>query len=148
MKYYLVKCKFGHVGRNKYLPISIPIIASSLKEASKRANAVGGVKKDHKDWCIEGPIEVSEDVFIRAIFDFKGDIYFEKKSRQRLELFEGRLVDEPNYYRLNGIKTNKKNYHKARNKDIVKFKINRNNAIIKAINEEINYHLNSFGGLA
>ena len=147
MKHYLVKCKFGHVGRHQYLPIAIPIVASSVKEASKRAKRVGGVKKDHKDWCIEGPTEVTVDVFIRAMVDFENDIYFESKSRSRLELFEDRLIAEPNYFRLNGIKTNKKNYHKPRNKDVVKFKINKTKTIIKSLDEEINYHLNFYGGL-
>lgn len=44
MKYYLVKCKFVHVGRNKYLPLSIPIAAISVKEASKKAKYFKGVK--------------------------------------------------------------------------------------------------------
>ncbi len=138
MKYYLVKCKFGHVGRNKYLPIVIPVIANSVKEASKYARHTGGVKKDHKDWCLEEPKEVDIIEYRQAKVTFDSDIYFEKHSRSRLYLFKNRLVKEKNYHRLNGIKTNKKTYVKKRNKSIIEYKCKRQEEIVKSkVNEQI-----------
>lgn len=43
-KYYVVTCKFGHGGRDKYLPLDLPIRATSKKEASAKAKKTGGGK--------------------------------------------------------------------------------------------------------
>lgn len=122
MSYYLVNCKFGHVGRNKYLPLEIPIIASSVKEASVIAKKCRGVKKNHKDWCLEVPKEVSYDTYKIAFEVYHNDVYFEKHSRSRLELFEERLVDEPNYTIYRDRKTNRIIHIKKRNLETIKYK--------------------------
>jgi hypothetical protein len=49
MKFYLIECKHGHVGRDKYLPLVIPIYAQNIDEAISIARIKPGVKKDHKD---------------------------------------------------------------------------------------------------
>lgn len=120
MKYYLVKCKFGHVGRDKYLPLNIPVIANSLKEASRKAKTFRGVKKDHKDWCLEGPIEISYEEFIYENMIFYNDNYFENKIRSR----------------VNDLKTNTKKYRKARDIETIKFKLKKRNIITKSFKEE------------
>jgi len=122
MKNFLVKCKFGHVGRNKYLPLIVPVKAETAKEASEFAKRVHGVKKDHKDWCLEEPVDVNCEVYEEAKRVFLNDIYFEKKSRSRIFLFENRLIDETNYSRINGVKRNKKIYTKKRTKSVVEYK--------------------------
>jgi len=143
MKYYLVKCKFGHVGRTNYLPLVIPVVAQSIKEASEKAKNKGGVKRDHKDWCLERPTEVTREVYRQAKYKFKNDIYFESHSRQRLEIFKVRLVKEKNYTRINGIKTNKKRYIQKRNKNIINFKRKKQEVIIKSkIKEQFNDFMN------
>lgn len=147
MKYYLVTCKFGHVGRDKYLPLDIPVIADSIKEASFYAKNKGGVKKDHKDWCLRGPIEVSKEMFDNALLSFNNDVYFEKHSRQRLYLFEDRLVDEKNYTRINNSKTNTKIYKKKRSKSVVEFKRKKQLEIIKILMKEQVYVLQHFKNL-
>ncbi len=48
-KYYIVTCKGGHVGRHYYLPIELPIIASSAKEAADIAKGMPRVKKNRDD---------------------------------------------------------------------------------------------------
>lgn len=125
MYYYLVKCKFGHVGRNKYLPLEIPILANSMKEASLIAKKVRGVKKNHKDWCLELPKVVSYEDYKKALETYRKDIYFEKHTRSRIELFEGRLENEPNYSIHRDRKTNKRNYVKHRDKDTIQYKRNK-----------------------
>jgi hypothetical protein len=111
-KYFLVKCKHGHVGRNKYLPLVIPVCASDKKQAASLAKSKGGVKRDHRDWCLETPIEVQYEAYVDAVEIYFSDIYWNKKTRSNLELFESRLIEEKNYYRKNGIKTNKQNFFK------------------------------------
>lgn len=125
MYYYLVKCKFGHVGRNKYLPLEIPILANSMKEASLIAKKARGVKKNHKDWCLELPKVVSYEEYKNALERYRKDIYFEKHTRSRIELFEERLENEPNYSNHRDKKTNKKNHLKHRDKNTIQYKRNK-----------------------
>lgn len=139
MNYYLVKCKFGHVGRDKYLPLNVPIVAESVKKASERAKQVGGVKRDHKDWCLESPIQIEYEDYLDAFTAFRNDIYFEKHSRSRLHLFENRLVDEIQYTRHDKIKTNKKIYQKHRDRDVINFKVKKEKlSLTSLIREQMN----------
>jgi hypothetical protein len=133
MNYYLVKCKFGHVGRNKYLPLYVPVMAESMKKAVELARNVGGVKRDHKDWCLEVPKQLTKEEYNVYSLEFKSDVYFKKHSRSRLWLFEDRLVDEPNYTRVNGIKTNKKNHSKSRDKEVIAYKHKRENELKQSL---------------
>jgi len=139
MKYYLVKCKFGHVGRNHYLPLDVPVRAHSPKEASEHARNVAGVKRNHKDWCLQEPIEIKQEDYEKACITFKNDIYFEKKTRSRINLFQDRLVEESTYTRINGNKTNTKTYKKKRDKEAITFKRKKQQVIISSkIKEQIN----------
>lgn len=144
MKNFLVKCKFGHVGRNKYLPLIVPVKAESAKEASELAKRVNGIKKDHKDWCLEEPIEVDDEKYEIAKNVFYSDVYFEKKSRSRTYLFKGRLMDEANYSRINGVKTNKKVYTKKRTKENIEYKCKKERIFAESFLSE---QLNSLIGL-
>ena len=49
MRYYIVTCKCGHVGRNKYIPIDFAVKADSASDAAARARQLPRVKHDHKD---------------------------------------------------------------------------------------------------
>lgn len=142
MKYYKVKCKFGHVRRDKYLPMYIPVIAINKKQASEAAKKCGGIKRDHKDWCLESPIEISYDDYLIAQIEFNSDLYWKNITRKNLHLFEDRLVDEPNYHRNNGIKTNKIEYIKKQEKSIKTYK-KRKIAIILSQSKEKDWDLTS-----
>lgn len=135
MSYYLVKCKFGHVGRDKYLPLVIALVAESMKEASLKARNMGGVKRDHKDWCLERPYEVDYDHYETARRAYKNDIYFKIHCRSRLFLLKGRLVAEPNYIRMNGIKKNTVTYRKYRDKSIIGFKRKKEKVVIESLSK-------------
>ena len=133
MNYYLVKCKFGHVGRNKYLPLNVPVMAESIKEAIELARNIGGVKRDHKDWCLEVPVQITLEMYESQRILFKNDVYFQKHSRSRLWLFEDRLIDEPNYTRVNGIRTNRKIYLKSRDKESILYKQKRERELTQSL---------------
>lgn len=114
MAYFLVKCKFGHVGRNMFLPMYVPVEASDSKEASRIAWLHPGVKKQHKDWCLEVPEEVDHGRYVDELDRYRQDIYWQKKTRSRLNLFKERLVKEVNYTRIRDVKTNKKKVFKTK----------------------------------
>lgn len=141
MKYYLVLCKFGHVGRNKYLPLNIPVIALSKKEASLKAKSFRGVKKNHKDWCLEEPKEVTFEMYQKEKNLFKNDIYFQKKTRSRLSLFSERLVDEKHYRRIKDIKTNTKTYVKSKDSHVIEFKLKKLKVVMDSLSDEYNYYI-------
>jgi hypothetical protein len=141
MKYYVVLCKFGHVGRNKYLPLNIPVIAVSKKEASLKAKSFRGIKKNHKDWCLEEPKEVTFEFYQKERIIFKNDIYFQKKTRSRLSLFSDRLVDEKSYIRINDIKTNTKTYIKTKDVHLIEFKLKKLKVVMDALSDECNYYI-------
>ena len=136
MKFYLIQCKHGHVGRDQYLPLVIPIRAENIEEAIQIAKMKPGVKKDHKDWCLSIPREVDIHTFERAKESYYGHRYFMRRTRQNLELFKGELVKEPNYTIRDKLKTNTKTYFKK--KDLSKFKAKR----IKELNESFRKKLN------
>jgi hypothetical protein len=129
MKFYLIECKHGHVGRDKYLPLVIPVHADSVDQAIGIAKLKPGVKKDHKDWCLKKPLEVDAATYEKAKEAYFGHRYFKKRTRQNLDLFKGELVKEPNYTIRDKIKTNTKTYFKK--KDLSKFKAKR----IKELNQ-------------
>ena len=94
MKYFLITAKHGHVGRNMYLPIVIPVSAETLEEAVKVARKKGGVKHHHLDWCLSIPQEITHEQFVKELERYRADPYFNKKTRQNLALFQDRLVPE------------------------------------------------------
>lgn len=115
----------GHVGRNKYLPMILPIQALDIHDAVKKARSHGGVKRDHKDWCLEKPIEVEFEQYKLQEESTYSDMYWQNKTKKNLELFEDRLVDEPNYHRTKDIKTNRSEYQKLRDRSNILYKLKK-----------------------
>ncbi len=130
-KYYIVKAKFGHVGRDKYLPLDIPVRAINKKDASAKAKRMGGVKRDHPDWCLKGPTEVSKEEFIACQTKLSADPYWNKKTRQNINLFKDRLVDEPNYTNHRGLKTNTVSFKKPTTAEIKMFHKRKQQIVLK-----------------
>ncbi|MGI6735011.1 MAG: hypothetical protein ACOX3C_02345 [Bacilli bacterium] len=120
-KYFVVTCKFGHVGRDKYLPLDLPIRAINKKEASAKAKKTGGVKRDHPDWCLKGPREITKEEYLRLREKLIKDPYWNKRTRQNTALFADRLIDEPNYTNIRGIKTNTVTFKKPTTAEIKMF---------------------------
>lgn len=126
MNYYIIKVKMGHVGRNKYLPMDLAIKAKNGKEAAMIAKNHPGVKRNHKDWCLTIPKKVSLEKYLKQVEINKNDPYWNKETRRNLNQFKSRIVEEKNYKRINGIKTNTKIIVKKTPKKVKIFKIKKN----------------------
>ena len=120
-KYFVVTCKFGHVGRDKYLPLAVPIKAYTKKEASEKARKLGGVKREHPDWCLKEPEEITKEEYDLLRVQLVNDPYWTKKTRQNVALFKDRLVNEPNYTNIRGVKTNTVTFKKPTTAEIKMF---------------------------
>lgn len=120
-KYFVVTCKFGHVGRDKYLPLAVPIKAYTKKEASEKARKLGGVKREHPDWCLKEPEEITKEEYELLRVQLVNDPYWNKKTRQNVALFKDRLVNEPNYTNIRGVKTNTVTFKKPTTAEIKMF---------------------------
>lgn len=94
----------------------IPIRATSKKEASAKAKKTGGVKRDHPDWCLKGPTEITKEEYNELKAKLVNDPYWNKKTRQNTALFADKLIDEPNYTNRRGIKTNTVTFKKTNNR--------------------------------
>lgn len=137
-KYYVVTCKFGHVGRDKYLPLDVPIKAFNKKEASEKAKKLGGVKRDHPDWCLKEPQEITREEYDALRIILTSDPYWNKKTRQNIALFKDRLVDEPNYTNIRGVKTNTVSFKKPTTAEIKMFHKKKRKIIEKEIDDLLN----------
>ena len=83
--YYLVSCKCGHVGRDKYIPINFAVIAENGEEAAYIARYIPRVKHDHKDAILDVRcITLEEFLEIKEIND--NDPYLKCHSRQEQNL--------------------------------------------------------------
>ena len=91
------------------------------------------MKRDHKDWCLDGPREVVHAEYQQALCTYKNDVYFEKHSRSRVYLFRDRVKPELHYTRLNGLKTNKIIYKKIKEKDTINFHRRKEEVILTSL---------------
>lgn len=100
---YAVKCKCGHVGRHRYMPIEFAVIALSKKEAAKIARQIPRVKHNHKD-AILGVRQLSERQYQKLIEVNNDNPYLKIKSKyQQKEIddyIDNHAVFESNYQRL------------------------------------------------
>ena len=97
-KYFKIKVKLGHVTRRKYLPMSLPIRAKTIQEVVDIARNHGGVKRDHQNWCLEKPVEISFQESLELEKETYSDLYWEGETRNRLDMFNDRLIDEDDVY--------------------------------------------------
>lgn len=84
MEHYLVKAKFGHVGRNNYIIKTIPVYAENGKEAAYKVRWMGRVKHNHKDAIIEVK-KCSLEEYLEQKEINSNDPYFIVHSRQEQE---------------------------------------------------------------
>ena len=89
MKYYAVTAQFGHVGRGKYLPKTIAILAESGEEAAEKVRWMPRVKHHRKDAIIDVR-KISEEEYRELKEENRNDPYFKVSSRQeQTKLCEG-----------------------------------------------------------
>lgn len=86
-KYFKVIAKCGHVGRNKYVPISFAVVAQDKSEASQKALTFPRVKKHLKDAIISCE-EIEKRTFKEIIKSNSKNEYMKGKCR-RDHYFEG-----------------------------------------------------------
>ena len=79
----------------------LPIRAKTLQEAIAHARNHGGVKRDHQNWCLEIPVEISFQEYLLLDRETYSDLYWEGETRNRLDLFNDRLIDEDDEYLSN-----------------------------------------------
>ena len=94
MKYYLIKVKLGHVGRQQYLPMALPIKANNIHEAIKKARNHGGVKRNHKDWCLEIPVEIDLSQYQEQKKLVYENHYWQGMANQMAGNFSSEMVQE------------------------------------------------------
>jgi len=116
-KYFIVKCKCGHVGKTMYLPMDFAIYAENAKEAALIARKKRGVKHDHPDAVISVN-EVSVGEYFTALQLLKKDSYW-KKDKNGIKTNQAEFFSrlEPETQRKavysNKIATRKFRYRKA-----------------------------------
>jgi len=97
MKYFIVQAKCGHVGRNRYIPIDFPVVATSASEAAQIVRMFPRVKHNHSD-AILWAREVSEEKYQKQSDINNKDPYLHIKSKYQQKCIEGliesRLVSD------------------------------------------------------
>lgn len=98
MSKFKVVCKCGHVGRQYYVEIAFPIIASSKKEAASIARNFPRVKHHHKDAILS--VELISDLeYEMLLIENQHDDYLHCNNIQEQNLLsmEERLIIDPHY---------------------------------------------------
>jgi len=97
---FIVSVKGGHVSKEYYYPMHVPIKATSKKEASDVARVLPRVKKDHKD-VVLGIRKVSKREFQKQIDINKEDPYYQVRSRREqskyMDIIHDKLIKDPHY---------------------------------------------------
>jgi len=114
LKFFIVRAKCGHVGRQHYVPIDFPIRAKDAKEAAEIIRITGRVKHNHKDAILE-VASVSKYEYINQKSDNQNDPYLNVRSKHEqlkvLDQIKDRFIKDPNYLPVKNKKriTSKKN---------------------------------------
>jgi len=128
-KFYAVCCKCGHVRPTRYVEITFAIIADNGKEAAEKARRIARVKHNKK-YAILSCKEISKEEFDALNESNRNDPYLKctNVQEQRLiEGFESRILNEPE------VVTYKKS--KKERKDLIEYKLKKQNLCIKELNE-------------
>lgn len=81
MKYYEVKAKCGHVGRNNYIIINFAVAAENGRDAAKIIRFTGRVKHHHKD-AIQSVREITFDEYNELLKKNSKDPYLHAKNKK------------------------------------------------------------------
>lgn len=116
-KYFIVRCKCGHVGKNKYILIDFPVCAYSGSEAAFKVRYMPRVKHNKK-YAIVSVTKVSfkEYIIQREIND--NDPYLKSHSKQEQNLKCTNLYKRINYRTDNSKIKSKEEIKEERDKKI------------------------------
>ena len=134
MKHYAVTAQFGHVGRGKYLPKTIAILAKSGEEAAEKVRWMPRVKHHKKDAIIDVK-KISEEEYQKLKEENRNDPYFQAGSRQE----QNQLCSDINELVIEYEKPDLKK-RKIERDNKVKFKIKKN----KLIHNEAIYYMRNY----
>ena len=132
-KYYAVRCRCGHVGRNCYVEIVFAIKANNGKEAAAIARRIARVKHNKKN-AIISCYEISREQYYEIIKANREDPYLKCKNIQEqrsIEGFETRIIEEPKALPLRRSK-------QERN-ELVKYKLKKQKQLINEMESIIIY---------
>lgn len=93
MKYYRVKVKCGHVGRNNYLPKTFYIKAEDGKEAASKARKIPRVKHDKKFAILETE-KITKEEYLEGIRINKEDSFLKVTNVQEQRVLCPNLEEE------------------------------------------------------
>lgn len=139
MKNYLVEVKVGHVGKSNFIRMILPIKAENPIKAIQLAKNHGGVKRNHKDWCLSQPIEVSNEEFQVQKSKTYNDPYWLGRTTQQLGIFVSRLEKEKNFSNFREKRTNTKRFFKEKNESNSWYQIKKTKEILQAKNLQMIY---------
>lgn len=133
MEHYAVTAQFGHVGRGKYIPKTIPVYAENGREAAEKVRWMPRVKHHRKDAIIDVK-KISEKEYLELKEINKNDPYFKVGSKQEQEILCKNIEESIVYC---------KESHKVKKTDrddIIKFKMKKN----KLIHTEALYSMRNY----
>mgnify|MGYP006892237048 CR=1 FL=1 len=87
-RYFKVMCRCGHVGRYNYIPQSFAVIASSGREASRKARWFPRVQHHKRDAILKCE-EISKSEYLDLLEENERNPYFHCKNRQEQNLIPG-----------------------------------------------------------
>ena len=123
MKHFAVTAQFGHVGRGKYLPKTVAILANSGEEAAEKVRWMPRVKHHRKDAIIDVK-RITEEEYRELKKTNREDSYFKVGSKQEQEKLCPDIKELVVECRKIDLKRKK-----AERDDIVKYKMKRNKLI-------------------
>lgn len=113
--HYMVVAKGGHVGRDNFMPMYIPVKALNKKEASDRVRVMPRVKKHHKD-VILSVFAISKQTFYKQLENNAKDPYYQVHSKQEqnkvFDQIKDRLISDPHFRDKKNKRYIKKTYQK------------------------------------
>jgi len=121
VKFFIVKAKCGHVGKNWYIPNVFTVCAENRKEAASIVLQMPAVKRDHKD-AILLVYETGKDEYDEAKKESINDYYWNKQNfgnKTNQALFFSRLEPETSHFpkRINKAAARKFRFRKAAHKE-------------------------------
>ena len=133
MEHYAVTAQFGHVGRGKYIPKTIPVYAENGREAAEKVRWMPRVKHHRKD-AILSVKKITREEYLDLKEKNKKDPYFKVDSKQE----QRKLCVNIDQAIVPCQKTSKSK--KLDRGDIVKYKMKKN----KIINIETLYLMKNY----
>jgi hypothetical protein len=89
-RWFLVTAKCGHVGRERYLPVTFAVIAQNARQAAAKARQYPRVKRHHKDAILRVE-EIDKQTYLAAIEQNNNDPYLRCRSRREQSPYEKQI---------------------------------------------------------